>query len=147
VQRRSIGLIEQDNSHDNMEAINRQFTPEFRNRLDAIVQFAPLGKRTISSVVDKLLLELEAQLEARNIILEIKESARKWLAENGVDEMMGARPMARLIQDKVKKPLAEHMLFGELANGGVVTVATKAGELDIKTRAHKAKDAEAAAAD
>lgn len=148
VQRRSIGLVEQDNSHDNMEAINRQFTPEFRNRLDAIVQFAPLGKRTIASVVDKLLLELEAQLEARNILLEIKESARKWLAENGIDEMMGARPMARLIQDKVKKPLAEHMLFGELANGGVVTVATKAGELDIKTRAHKAKDGkEAAAAD
>lgn len=135
VQRRSIGLVEQDNSRDNMDTINRQFTPEFRNRLDAIVQFAALGKRTIESVVDKLLIELEAQLEARNITLEVKTSARKWLAENGVDEMMGARPMARLIQDKIKKPLAEHMLFGELVNGGVVTVATKGGELDIQPKA------------
>ncbi|MDD9892665.1 MAG: ATP-dependent Clp protease ATP-binding subunit ClpA [Gammaproteobacteria bacterium] len=145
VQRRSIGLVEQDNSRDNMEAINRQFTPEFRNRLDAIVQFAPLGKRTIANVVDKLLIELEAQLEARNITLEIKTSARKWLGDNGVDEMMGARPMARLIQDKIKKPLAEHMLFGELVNGGVVTVSTKGGELDIQTKAHKAKGKEEAA--
>lgn len=139
VQRRSMGLIEQNNSHDNIEAINRQFTPEFRNRLDAIVQFAPLGKATIASVVDKLLLELEAQLDARNITLHVKESARKWLADNGIDEKMGARPMARLIQDKVKKPLAEHMLFGNLASGGVVTVATKGGELDIKTQAHEPK--------
>jgi len=149
-QRRSIGLLEQDNSRDNIESINRQFTPEFRNRLDAIVQFAALGKSTIAAVVDKLLLELEAQLEARNITLDVKTSARKWLAENGIDSAMGARPMARLIQDKLKRPLAEDMLFGELVNGGVVTVSTKGGQLDIQVKAaspKQPKKAEAAPED
>lgn len=149
-QRRSIGLLEQDNSRDNIESINKQFTPEFRNRLDAIVQFASLGKATIAAVVDKLLLELEAQLEARGIELDVKTSARKWLAENGIDTAMGARPMARLIQDKLKRPLAEDMLFGELVGGGVVTVATKNGQLDIQIKAStpkKPKQAEAAEED
>ena len=107
-----------------MEAIRRLFAPEFRNRLDAVVQFAPLDERTIARVVDKLLVEVEAQLEARGVALHVEDDARRWIAERGYDPKMGARPMARLIQEHVKRPLAEELLFGRLEKGGRATVRT-----------------------
>jgi ATP-dependent Clp protease ATP-binding subunit ClpA len=123
--RRSIGLIEQDNVPDALEVIRKQFTPEFRNRLDAIVAFAPLGPREILRVVDKFLLELEAQLLAKSVAMEVSEEARAWLAEKGYDVQMGARPMARAIQEHIKRPLAEELLFGRLAHGGRVSVLVR----------------------
>lgn len=118
--RPSIGFTHQDHTTDGMEAIKKMFTPEFRNRLDAIVQFAPLIIEVIKTVVDKFLMELQTQLDDKHVTLEISEDAREWLAVHGYDEKMGARPMARLIQEKLKKPLAEEILFGSLANGGGV---------------------------
>jgi ATP-dependent Clp protease ATP-binding subunit ClpA len=100
--------------------IKRIFTPEFRNRLDAIVQFKSLDKATIESVVNKFLMELEVQLEEHKIKLKVDKEAKQWLGIHGYDEKMGARPMARLIQEKVKKPLADEMLFGALVQGGTV---------------------------
>ena len=120
--RRSIGFAQQDHSTDGMEVIRKQFTPEFRNRLDGIIQFAPLNKNTIMFVVDKFLVELQAQLDDKKVHLHINEDARKWLSENGYDEKMGARPMSRLIQEKLKKPLAEKILFGDLESGGEVEI-------------------------
>jgi ATP-dependent Clp protease ATP-binding subunit ClpA len=120
--RRSMGFAEQNHQTDAMEAIRRMFTPEFRNRLDAIVQFAPLGQAEILRVVDKFLMQLEEQLGAKGVHLEIDEAARLWLAERGYDPKMGARPMARVIQENLKRPLAEELLFGKLANGGRVHV-------------------------
>jgi ATP-dependent Clp protease ATP-binding subunit ClpA len=127
--RANIGFTVQDHSTDGMEAIRRTFTPEFRNRLDAIVQFKPLDKRTIANVVDKFIIQLEAQLEEKKVNLRIDEPARAWLAERGYDPKMGARPMARIIQEHIKKPLAEDVLFGRLANGGEVRVTVREGEL------------------
>jgi ATP-dependent Clp protease ATP-binding subunit ClpA len=101
-----------------MEAIKKMFTPEFRNRLDAIVQFGSLTLATIKTVVDKFVMELQTQLDDKHVTLEISEDAREWLAIHGYDVQMGARPMARLIQEKLKKPLAEAILFGELSHGG-----------------------------
>ena len=98
--------------------MKRMFTPEFRNRLDAIIQFRSLDPVIIAGVVDKFLVELQAQLDDKHVVIEVDELARKWLAERGYDKQMGARPMARLIQENLKKPLAEKILFGELANGG-----------------------------
>ncbi|TCS42481.1 ATP-dependent Clp protease ATP-binding subunit ClpA [Reinekea marinisedimentorum] len=129
--RRSVGFTTQDNSTDGMEAIKRAFTPEFRNRLDGIVQFAPLEKEVVLNVVDKFLVELQAQLDSKRVNLEVNTSAREWLAEEGYDRNMGARPMARLIQEKIKRPLADMILFGELAQGGTVTVELKDGELAL----------------
>jgi ATP-dependent Clp protease ATP-binding subunit ClpA len=103
-----------------MEAIKKMFTPEFRNRLDAIVQFASLTLDTIKTVVDKFLMELQTQLDDKRVTLEISDEAREWLAIHGYDVKMGARPMARLIQEKLKKPLAEEILFGALSHGGGV---------------------------
>jgi ATP-dependent Clp protease ATP-binding subunit ClpA len=120
--RRSMGFAEQNHQTDAMEVIRRMFTPEFRNRLDAIVQFAPLGQAEILRVVDKFLMQLEEQLGAKGVHLEIDEAARLWLAERGYDPKMGARPMARVIQENLKRPLAEELLFGKLANGGRVHV-------------------------
>ncbi|MCK5715892.1 MAG: ATP-dependent Clp protease ATP-binding subunit ClpA [Thiomargarita sp.] len=120
--RASIGFSTTDNSSDMKEAIKRSFSPEFRNRLDTVVQFAPLTPDVIGHVVDKFIIELEAQLEAKNVTIEIDEAARKWFAKHGYDEKMGARPMARLIQDKIKKQMAEELLFGALENGGHVRV-------------------------
>lgn len=120
--RTSIGFTHQDHTTDGMEAIKKMFTPEFRNRLDAIVQFAPLALATIKTVVDKFLMELQTQLDDKHVTLEISDEAREWLAIHGYDVRMGARPMARLIQEKLKKPLAEEILFGALAQGGVVEV-------------------------
>ncbi|MDH5300072.1 MAG: ATP-dependent Clp protease ATP-binding subunit ClpA [Gammaproteobacteria bacterium] len=120
--RPSIGFKEVDNSTDGMEALKRVFTPEFRNRLDAIIQFASLDERTIGHVVDKFIMELEVQLEQKGVHLEVSPEARDWLAVKGYDKLMGARPMARVIRENVKKPLAEELLFGELAEGGEVII-------------------------
>jgi len=120
--RASIGFTTQDHSGDAGEVIKRMFSPEFRNRLDAIVHFNPLTSETIAHVVDKFIIELESQLEDKRVSIEITESARRWLAVHGYDPLMGARPMARLIQEKIKKPLAEELLFGQLEKGGHVTV-------------------------
>lgn len=125
----NIGFISQDNSTDVMSAVNRVFSPEFRNRLDAIIQFKALDTTTILSVVNKFIAELESQLEVRHVLLEVDEEARAWLATNGYDKKMGARPMARLIQEQIKKPLAEELLFGKLSKGGHVTVTTEKNQI------------------
>jgi ATP-dependent Clp protease ATP-binding subunit ClpA len=130
--RSSVGFTQQDHAGDSMESIKQMFTPEFRNRLDAIIQFNALDKRTISNVVDKFLIELEAQLDDKKVTVEITEDAREWLAEHGYDKVMGARPMARLIQDKVKRPLAEELLFGKLANGGHVLVLLDKDDIKVE---------------
>jgi len=130
--RASIGFTQQDHATDGMAAIKKLFSPEFRNRLDAIIQFQPLDKSSIMRVVDKLVLELESQLESNKVTLELDEAARKLIAEEGYDPKMGARPMARVIQEKIKRPLAEQLLFGNLANGGHVTIVVNdAGELEL----------------
>jgi ATP-dependent Clp protease ATP-binding subunit ClpA len=118
VSRRSIGFTLQDHSTDAMEAINRMFTPEFRNRLDNIVQFEPLAEDVILTVVDKFLAELQGQLDEKRVTLDVDEDARLWLVEKGYDRHMGARPMDRIIQEHIKKPLAELVLFGALAKDG-----------------------------
>ena len=125
--RPSIGFTHQDNASDGMEAVRRLFSPEFRNRLDAIIQFAPLAAPTIERVVEKLLVEAEAQLEQKGVILTIDDAARRWIAQKGYDPKMGARPMARVIQEHIKRPLAEELLFGKLVNGGQVRVTLAAG--------------------
>jgi ATP-dependent Clp protease ATP-binding subunit ClpA len=130
--RRSIGFTEQDHSSDGMEALKRYFTPEFRNRLDAVVQFAALGAETIASVVDKFVFELEQQLAEKKVALSMDADARAWLAEKGYDLQMGARPMTRIIQNHIKKPLANEILFGCLTNGGSVRVFVKDGDLDFE---------------
>lgn len=118
ISRRTIGFTQQDHSTDGMEAINRMFTPEFRNRLDSIVQFEPLGEDVILTVVDKFLTELQGQLDEKRVLLNVDEDARLWLVEKGYDMHMGARPMERVIQEYIKKPLAELVLFGALAKQG-----------------------------
>jgi ATP-dependent Clp protease ATP-binding subunit ClpA len=118
ISRRSIGFTTQDHSTDAMEAINRMFTPEFRNRIDNIVQFEPLSEDIILTVVDKFLAELQGQLDEKRITLDVDEDARLWLVEKGYDKNMGARPMDRVIQEHIKKPLAELVLFGALASKG-----------------------------
>lgn len=124
ISRRTIGFVEQDHSTDGLEAINRMFTPEFRNRLDAIIQFEPLKPDVIMTVVDKFLTELQLQLDEKRVLLSVDERARQWLVERGYDVTMGARPMARVIQENIKKPLAEMVLFGELSsNGGTAQVS------------------------
>jgi len=130
--RRSIGFTEQDHSSDGMEALKRYFTPEFRNRLDAVVQFAALGAETIASVVDKFVFDLEQQLAEKKVALSMDADARTWLAEKGYDLQMGARPMTRIIQNHIKKPLANEILFGCLTNGGSVRVFVKDGDLDFE---------------
>ncbi|KAF1713613.1 ATP-dependent Clp protease ATP-binding subunit ClpA [Pseudoxanthomonas sangjuensis] len=132
--RRSIGFTRQDNSTDAMEVIRRSFTPEFRNRLDAVVQFQALGFEHILRVVDKFLIELEAQLHEKNVSLSATPAARDWLAQNGFDPLMGARPMARLIQDRIKRPLADELLFGKLVNGGRVGIDVRDGELVVEAQ-------------
>ncbi|VFM95841.1 MAG: ATP-dependent Clp protease ATP-binding subunit ClpA [Candidatus Kentron sp. G] len=127
--RASIGFTHQDHSSDSLGAVKQTFTPEFRNRLDAIVLFSPLDTETIEHVVDKFILELETQLEDKKVTIEIGKAARAWLAKHGFDSQMGARPMARLIQDKIKKPLAEEILFGKLEGGGNVRVDIEGEEL------------------
>ena len=118
ISRRTIGFTTQDPSSDGMEAVNRMFTPEFRNRLDSIVQFQPLGEDVILTVVDKFLTELQCQLDEKRVTLDVDEEARLWLVEKGYDIHMGARPMERVIQEHIKKPLAELILFGSLSQSG-----------------------------
>jgi ATP-dependent Clp protease ATP-binding subunit ClpA len=130
--RRSIGFTRQDHSTDAMEVIRKSFSPEFRNRLDAIVQFQPLGMEHVLRVVDKFLIELESQLHEKNVALTATPEARDWLAAHGFDPQMGARPMARVIQDKVKRPLADELLFGKLVNGGRVSVDVRDDELLVE---------------
>jgi ATP-dependent Clp protease ATP-binding subunit ClpA len=120
--RSSIGFTKQDHSSDGMEALKKVFTPEFRNRIDSIIQFSSLSREVVKTVVDKFLVQLQIQLDDKRVVLNISDDARAWLAEHGYDEKMGARPMARLIQDKLKKPLAEMVLFGELSSGGTVNI-------------------------
>jgi len=129
ISRRSMGFNEQDHSSDGMEALTKLFSPEFRNRLDSIIQFETLSKDTVCYVVDKFLTELQAQLDEKRVVLHITDQVKRHLAEKGYDERMGARPMARLIQDELKKPLAEEILFGSLSNGGDVNVRLSKGEL------------------
>jgi ATP-dependent Clp protease ATP-binding subunit ClpA len=127
--RPSIGFTQSDTTSDGMEAIRRLFSPEFRNRLDAVIQFGALDSDTIERVVDKLLVEAEAQLEHKRVSITVDEAARRWIAKRGYDPKMGARPMARLIQEHIKRPLAEELLFGKLVNGGHVDVTvTEDGE-------------------
>ena len=123
ISRRTMGFAEQDHSSDASEAIHRMFTPEFRNRLDAVVQFAPLPPEVVVTVVDKFLVELQQQLEDKHVHLDVDDEAREWLVDRGYDRNMGARPMARVIQEHIKKPLAELVLFGGLAEqGGTVRI-------------------------
>ncbi len=142
ISRSSIGFTRQDHSTDGMEVMKKMFTPEFRNRLDAIIQFAPLSPLIIANVVDKFLVELQAQLDDKRVVLDVDEEARAWLAERGYDQLMGARPMARLIQEELKKPLAEKILFGELADhGGHVHVGVENGKLSLHVDEKEAEPA------
>tara|TARA_R110001592_G_scaffold291131_1_gene560370 strand:+ start:3760 stop:6024 length:2265 start_codon:yes stop_codon:yes gene_type:complete len=129
ISRRSIGFSEQDHSSDGMEAITKVFTPEFRNRLDAIIPFASLSRETVCYVVDKFLMELQVQLDSKNVVLFVDDEVKTYLAEKGYDDKMGARPMARLIQEDIKKPLAEEILFGSLSNGGEVHINLRQGQI------------------
>lgn len=129
--RASIGFTQQDHSSDGMEAIRKQFSPEFRNRLDAIIQFASLDDLSIKRVVDKLVVELEAKLDNNDVTLELDDEAREWIARRGYDPKMGARPMARVIQEHIKRPLAEELLFGSLENGGHVRITVEDDELKL----------------
>ena len=130
--RESIGFTRGKRSGDDIEAINRMFSPEFRNRLDAVVPFGHLPVSVIGKVVDKFVLQLEAQLADRNVTIELTDEARKWLVENGYDEAMGAWPMARVIQQHIKTPLADEVLFGRLKNGGTVRVVVTADDTAVK---------------
>lgn len=131
--RRSMGFTEQDHSTDGIEALNDLFAPEFRNRLDSIIQFSPLDESIVLTVVDKFLVQLQSQLDEKFVTLEVDNKARKWLVKKGYDSHMGARPMARVIQEHIKKPLAELLLFGEISKaGGTIEVTVKKGGLVLK---------------
>jgi ATP-dependent Clp protease ATP-binding subunit ClpA len=131
--RPAFGFTRAKRDGDDSEAINKLFAPEFRNRLDAIISFSHLPKEVVAKVVDKFVLQLEAQLADRNVTIELSDEAREWLTEHGYDEAMGARPMARLIQSTIKTPLADDVLFGRLKNGGAVRVIVKTDEAGIQS--------------
>ena len=135
--RASIGFSEQDHSSDGMEMIKKAFSPEFRNRLDSIIQFGSLTVETIRTVVDKFIVELQVQLDQKNVQLQLDGSAVEWFVTHGYSESMGARPMARLIQDKLKKGIAEDILFGKLANGGKVIVSAAEDDIVIEAQARE----------
>ncbi|MBF0584276.1 MAG: ATP-dependent Clp protease ATP-binding subunit ClpA [Magnetococcales bacterium] len=135
VERASMGFVTQDHQGDEMKEIRRLFSPEFRNRLDAIVPFYPLDRQTILRVVDKFLIALEVDLEKKQVALTVEDSARAWLAEHGYDRKNGARPMDRLIKEKVRQPLADELLFGRLREGGNVTVREHEGHLELLPKA------------
>ncbi|RJX73738.1 ATP-dependent Clp protease ATP-binding subunit ClpA [Vibrio sinensis] len=135
--KQSIGLIQQDNSHDAMSVIKKVFTPEFRNRLDNIIWFNSLDEHVIHQVVDKFIVELQAQLDARGVSMEVADDVRHWLAVKGYDKSMGARPMSRVIQEQLKKPLANELLFGSLVDGGTVRVDLNGDELEFKFKKEK----------
>ncbi|MDF7761189.1 ATP-dependent Clp protease ATP-binding subunit ClpA [Kosakonia cowanii] len=138
-ERKSIGLIHQDNSTDAMEEIKKIFTPEFRNRLDNIIWFDHLSTEVIHQVVDKFIVELQVQLDQKGVSLEVSQEARDWLAEKGYDRAMGARPMARVIQDNLKKPLANELLFGSLVDGGQVIVTLNKEKNELEYGFHSAQ--------
>ncbi len=133
--RASMGFTKQNHEGDAMQAIKKTFRPEFRNRLDGIIQFSSLDPQTIANVVDKFLVELETQLDSKKVIIEVDDQARAWLAEHGHDPIMGARPMSRLIQDRIKRALAEELLFGKLEHGGNVLVTVADGTLSVEMEA------------
>jgi ATP-dependent Clp protease ATP-binding subunit ClpA len=126
--KQAFGFTRTKREGDDLEAINRLFAPEFRNRLDAVISFGHLPKEVVAKVVDKFVLQLEAQLADRNVTIELSDEARAWLVEHGYDETMGARPMARLIQSTIKTPLADEVLFGKLKGGGAVRVVVIKGD-------------------
>jgi ATP-dependent Clp protease ATP-binding subunit ClpA len=128
----AIGFGREMRVGEDEDAIKRMFTPEFRNRLDAVIAFAPLTQEVVARVVEKFVMQLEAQLADRNVTIELSSAAKEWLAERGYDKLYGARPLARVIQEHIKKPLAEELLFGRLAKGGAVKVAMKDGKLDFE---------------
>ena len=139
--RNYMGFQKQDNSSDGVEVIKKAFSPEFRNRLDAIVQFDSLPEEVILTIVDKFLTEVQAQLDEKQVTLEVDDDARVWLSRRGYDEKMGARPMYRIIQDKIKKPLAEELIFGELSrNGGSVIISVEEDELKIDLKPSPKKE-------
>ena len=135
----AIGFGRDRREGEDTAAIERTFTPEFRNRLDAVISFAALGKEVILQVVEKFVLQLEAQLLDRNVTIELTKPAAEWLGEKGYDDRMGARPLGRVIQEHIKKPLAEELLFGKLAKGGVVKVGVKNGEIDLRIEPPEAR--------
>jgi ATP-dependent Clp protease ATP-binding subunit ClpA len=132
--RRSIGFAEQDNSTDALEVIRKAFAPEFRNRLDAIINFKALDMPVILMVVDKFIIELEEQLALKGVAIQVSRAAREWLAERGFDPKMGARPMKRVIQEQIKRPLADQILFGELSEGGSVNVCAPAEKQAVEAK-------------
>ncbi len=136
-EKKSIGLIQQDHSHDAMAEIKKVFTPEFRNRLDNIIWFNSLDETVIHQVVDKFIVELQVQLDARGVSMEVSQDARHWLADRGYDKAMGARPMGRVIQEQLKKPLANELLFGSLVDGGTVRVTLVKDELKFEYLSEK----------
>jgi len=125
----AVGFEREGREGDDKEAIEKMFTPEFRNRLDAVITFAGLTPEVLAKVVDKFIIELEAQLSDRNVDIELSDEAREWLAKKGYDKLFGARPLARVIQEHIKKPLADELLFGKLAKGGVVRVTADDGKI------------------
>jgi ATP-dependent Clp protease ATP-binding subunit ClpA len=129
-----MGFVESDVTLDSSDAIRRLFAPEFRNRLDAVIQFRHLDPSVLNCVVDKFITELEVQLTARNVVLEVDTAAREWLAINGYDRKMGARPMARLIQEQIKKPLADELIFGRLVEGGNVIITVENDKIVYKIK-------------
>ncbi|MCU8000087.1 ATP-dependent Clp protease ATP-binding subunit ClpA [Shewanella sp. SM101] len=135
--RKSIGFTQQDHTQDALSEINRVFSPEFRNRLDSIIWFNHLDMTIIAKVVDKFLVELQAQLDAKHVTLDVSDEARTLLAEKGYDKNMGARPMARVVTELIKRPLADEILFGVLESGGVAHVDVKEGEIVIRTERHE----------
>ena len=132
ISRSSVGFMDQDHSTDGMEIIKRMFTPEFRNRLDAVIQFKELDEKTIGSVVDKFIVQLETQLNEKKVELIVDEEARAWIGKEGHDPQMGARPMARVLQEHIKRPLSEEILFGQLAKGGTVHVVVRDEQLHLE---------------
>jgi ATP-dependent Clp protease ATP-binding subunit ClpA len=129
-----MGFTESANGNDDMEAIKHLFAPEFRNRLDAVISFKQLTQDTLEHIVDKFIIELEAQLEQKHVRLKIDADSRRFLAVHGFDPKMGARPMSRLIQEQIKKPLAEELLFGRLTTGGSVNIEVKDDKLQLNIK-------------
>ena len=132
ISRSSMGFTKQDHASDGMEALKKVFTPEFRNRLDSIVQFGSLPLDVVKTVVDKFVVELQTQVDDKGVQIQLNEDARDWLASEGYDENMGARPMARVIDEQIKRPLAEQLLFGNLTEGGKLVIKVKQDKLDLE---------------
>jgi ATP-dependent Clp protease ATP-binding subunit ClpA len=130
--REAIGFARDARVGEDEDAIKRLFTPEFRNRLDSVIAFSGLTPEIVGRVVEKFVMQLEAQLADRNVTIELSSAAKEWLAERGYDRLYGARPLARVIQEHIKKPLAEELLFGKLVKGGAVKVTMKDGKLDFE---------------